>query len=414
MVVLAHPTGNTFVRATARALHDAGLLAAFHTTVVAPGDNLLRPLPDSIRRQILRRRFDDVPPDLVHTHPWPEVIRLTALAIDARWLTSPGAWACIDAVYERFDGRVARDIAGLPRETSVSSVYAYEDAALRTFRAAHGRGLACIYELPIAYWETTQRLLKEEAERLPEWSATLHGIDDSPEKLERKSQEINLADAVVVPSRFVLGTLPPGIRRKKPCIVAPFGSPEPAHGAGAVDGKEPDGRLRVLFAGSMTQRKGLADLFAAMRLLHRSDVELVVMGSLVAPLSFYREQYPDFTYEPPRPHDQVLALMRSCHILALPAIVEGRALVQQEALANGLPIIVTANAGGEDLVEDGRTGFLVPIRSPEAIAERIAWFADHRELLAGMRACALQKAADKGWSHYEAQVREAVKAAAIR
>ena len=57
--------------------------------------------------------------------------------------------------------------------------------------------------------------------------------------------------------------------------------------------------------------------------------------------------------------------------LVLPSIVEGRALVQQEALACGLPIIVTPNAGGDDLIEDGVTGYLVPIRLPKEIADKI-------------------------------------------
>ena len=56
--------------------------------------------------------------------------------------------------------------------------------------------------------------------------------------------------------------------------------------------------------------------------------------------------------------------MKAHDALVLPSIVEGRALVQQEALACRLPIIVTPNAGGEDLVEEGITGHLVPIRSP--------------------------------------------------
>jgi glycosyltransferase involved in cell wall biosynthesis len=167
----------------------------------------------------------------------------------------------------------------------------------------------------------------------------------------------------------------------------------------------------VLFAGAMTQRKGLGDLFAAMRQLNRPDVELVVMGSPMVPMTFYRRQFADFVYEPPRPHVDVLALMRRCDLLALPAIVEGRALVQHEALASGLPLLVTANAGGEDLVDEGRTGFLVPIRSPESLAERIGWFADHRDLLPEMRRAARRKAADTGWSHYESRVRQAVEQA---
>src|SRR5207253_10260061 len=72
--------------------------------------------------------------------------------------------------------------------------------------------------------------------------------------------------------------------------------------------------------------------------LFRSAVELVVMGSTLRSLSWYRDQFPDFTYEPPRPHREVLRLMHSCDIFVLPSIVEGRALAQQEAMACGLPL----------------------------------------------------------------------------
>ena len=64
--------------------------------------------------------------------------------------------------------------------------------------------------------------------------------------------------------------------------------------------------------------------------------------------------------------------MKEHDALVLPSIVEGRALVQQEALSCGLPIIVTPNTGGEDLVEEGVTGHLVSIRSPEKIAKAIS------------------------------------------
>jgi glycosyltransferase involved in cell wall biosynthesis len=95
-------------------------------------------------------------------------------------------------------------------------------------------------------------------------------------------------------------------------------------------------------------------------------------------------------------------------VLALPAIVDGRALVQQEALACGLPLLVTPNAGGDDLVEEGETGFLVPIRSPKVLAERIAGLADHRARLPGMSRLARRKAAETGWARYEALIREVV------
>jgi glycosyltransferase involved in cell wall biosynthesis len=220
-----------------------------------------------------------------------------------------------------------------------------------------------------------------------------------------------MADVVITPSAFVHRSLPASIRHFRACHVVPFGSPP----VGTPIIPENLGRrggngaaLRVLFAGSMTQRKGLADLFAAIALLNRSDIELVVMGSLQAPMEFYRSELNHFLYEGPRPHAEVLKLMQSCDVLVLPSIVEGRALVQQEALACGLPLIVTANAGGEDLIEEGKTGFLVPIRSPEAIAERISYLADHTEILSHLRASARQKAAMYTWEHYGDQVTGAI------
>jgi glycosyltransferase involved in cell wall biosynthesis len=290
---------------------------------------------------------------------------------------------------------VARDLDG------ATAVYAYEDGALATFEAARDRHLQRYYELPIAYWETAQRLLREEAARLPDWAFSLQAPDDPPEKLERKSRELALADLVICPSRFVQESLPAGTRS----IVAEFGSPpvppQPAPRSG-------EGPLRLLFVGTMSQRKGLADLFEALRLLGRSDVTLSVLGTPLAPLSFYRAACPHFTYERPRPHREVLALMETCDVLVLPSIVEGRALVQQEALSRGLPLLVTANAGGEDLIDPGVTGWLVPMRDPAALAERIAWMADHRAALPAMREAARRRAAARTWDAYTTRILAAI------
>src|SRR5260221_11290322 len=118
------------------------------------------------------------------------------------------------------------------------------------------------------------------------------------------------------------------------------------------------------------------------------------MGTPIARMDFYRQQFPGFIYEPPRPHPEVLALMRRCDVLVLPSIVEGRALVQQEAMSCGLPLIVTRNAGAEDLIEEGQTGFLVPPGRPDEIGRRIEWFADHADRLWGQGRAAYAQAGE--------------------
>jgi glycosyltransferase involved in cell wall biosynthesis len=407
LIDLVHPTGNQFVRALLQALEESDRLGMFHTALGFSETKPPRFVPGSLRNECQRRSYA-ISPSRLRARPGREALRLAAQKFRWSFLHKhETGWASVDQVYQDLDRTVARE---LPKRAGVGGVYAYEDGALATFRAASKIGVKRFYDLPIAYWETLQKILDEEKQRLPAWEPTLIGTRDSEAKLARKTEEAALADVIVVPSLFVLHSLPASIRAEKECVVAEFGSP-PANLDAARRAPGKAGKLRVLFAGSMTQRKGLADVFAAMKLLKRADVELVVMGSLIASMDFYRGQFADFTYMDTRPHREVLELMRSCDVLVLPSLVEGRALVQQEALANGLPLIITENTGGEDLIVPGETGFIVPIRSPEAIADKIAWLADHGEALPDMRVAAVKKAEEYPWTRYRNRILTALTAA---
>lgn len=395
MVLLVHPFGNANVRAVLAALNRSGLLARFVTTIGWSAESYPA-LAANIRGKL--RRTYAVPADKIEIHPLREAVRLLAGVLRAKAVTRhETGWASIDQVWQSLDREAARRLRQGNYGRNVRAVYAYEDCAERSFLTARDLGLKRVYDLPIAYWETTQRLLREEALRYPDWEPTLGATRDSAEKLARKTRELELAEQVVCPSQFVLESLPLKARAEKKCFVAPFGSP-------VVDlagrGKDSRAALRVLFAGALSQRKGLADLFAAMKMIDSREIELVVMGSLLQPLRWYRERLPNFVYEPPRPHLDVLRLMRTCDVFVLPSIVEGRALVQQEAMACALPLIATKNGGVDDLIENGVTGFLVPIRSPETIAEKISWCADNRSLISGMGIAARERVAQLTWPAY--------------
>ncbi len=410
MVDLVHPTGNQFVRHLLQALEAKGMLGDFYTTLGFPDSTWTRFLPGSIRAEFMRRTYPMARAKL-RTRPGRESLRLVSQKLRLPyWSRHETGWASADQVYRDLDRAVARRVQRWRPGKNVAGIYGYEDGCLETFGAAKERGIKCFYDLPIAYWETVRKLLEEEGRRLPEWEPTLVGTRDSREKLERKTEELALADTVICPSLFVLESLPPEVRRTKQCLVAEFGSPHRNWDAARrpYPGVEV---LRVLFAGSMSQRKGLADVFAAMKILKRPDVELIVMGSRIAPMEFYRKQYREFTYLATRPHPDVLKVMQSCDVLVLPSIAEGRALVQQEAMANGLPLIITKNTGGEDLIVSGETGFLVPIRSPEKIAEKISWLADHRDCLPDMRLAAIKKADEYPWQRYTDRIISSLTAA---
>ena len=72
-----------------------------------------------------------------------------------------------------------------------------------------------------------------------------------------------------------------------------------------------------------------------------------------------------------------------------------------QALACGCPVIATPNSGVEDLIEDGREGFVVPIRDPDAIAERLIRLYCDRELLTFMSQNARRRVEHLGgWATY--------------
>ena len=399
MIIVSHPTGNANSRAVLDGLLERNMLLRFHTSIATFPGNVW----DSVGNipqlsEFERRRFRPELRPYTRQHPLLELGRLAfgRAGIKAFTKHETGAFS-VDRIYHSLDRHVADDVRTADRATAV---YAYEDGALESFRAAKERGLTCVYDLPIAYWETLRQLLREEADRYPAWAPTLGGgIRDSQEKLDRKSAELELADVVVGPGSFVMDSLPAWASEKKR-IVSPFGSPVAANAPVRTTGDTGQRKLRVLFVGSMSQRKGLGDLFEAMKLLNNPNVELVVLGSLQAPMEFYREQFSDFTYQSTRPHAAVLELMASCDVFCLPSIVEGRALVMQEAMSRGLPVIITPNTGGADLVVPDQTGILVPIRSPQSIAEAIQWFDDHRDQLPRMSEAARRHAESYTWPAY--------------
>src|SRR5437764_325081 len=130
------------------------------------------------------------------------------------------------------------------------------------FAEAERRRIPRLYDLPIGYWRAGQHIFAEESEREPEWTPTLTGARDSHEKLARKDEELRLATHVVVASTFTKSTLAQA-PHQRPVTVIPYGAPPTATNEIACG----DAKLKVLFAGSLGQRKGLSYALPAVELV---------------------------------------------------------------------------------------------------------------------------------------------------
>lgn len=346
-IVLSHPTGNEFARHAALAFAESGSLVEYHTCLAFPERHpLWSLLPAPVARELRRRRVPDVVLPHVRLFPFREVVRLLLGRLSIRAGTSnEHRLFSVDAVYRSLDRQVARRLERLPH---IDAVYAYEDGALETFRAAKRLGIRCIYDLPIGYWRASKRILGEVARNSPEWAWSMPGLSDSPEKCARKDDELRLADLIIVASSFTKKTLEEAPFPLAPIHVIPYGS-DMASSPSFRDRQPVQMPLKALYVGSLSQRKGFGDLMQVMEAF-KGRITLTVVGQTdqIERIRPYFDRL-GVRYTSSLAHDQLLALMREHDLLLFPSYFEGFGLVITEALSQGLPVVTTTHTCAPDL-----------------------------------------------------------------
>ncbi len=407
MLLLSHPTGNANVRHAALGLARAGLLAEFRTCLaVDPAAAWLRLLPGGVAAQIRRRAVPEELRALARGRPLREIARLALgrSGLGSALTRHETGLFSVDAIYRDLDRACARRL----RRGGIDGIYAYEDGALASFRAAKQGGLATFYDQPIGYWRAARRILAEEAEREPEWAGTIVGNRDSAEKTDRKDEELRLAEVVFAATSFTKTTLADHPGFTAPVHVIPYGAPVTRSDTVRSPYASREKPLRVLYVGSLGQRKGLSYLFAAAKLAGRS-IALTVVGTKPAePCTALEVALGSHHWIASLPHGEVLERMRNSDVLVFPSLFEGFGLVILEAMAQGVPVITTPHTAGPDIITDGVDGFIVPIRDATAIAARLDLLHHDRERLATMGEAARRRAATFTWSAYEATVARVV------
>jgi len=84
-------------------------------------------------------------------------------------------------------------------------------------------------------------------------------------------------------------------------------------------------------------------------------------------------------------------------VFVFPTIQDGFAAVLAQALAAGLPVLATPNSSGPDIVRQGYTGWILPIRSPSSFVEQLRWCDKHRGRLATMALNCCSGVAQRDW-----------------
>jgi len=279
-------------------------------------------------------------------------------------------------------------------------IYSWSGISERLLREISGETAVRLLVRGSAHIQSQADLLVEEMRRtgVPQECPSRWRID-------RELREYQLADAVVVLSSFCRQTFldhgfPPDRVRLmvSGTRVAKF-RPDPK----VIDERcrriLSGAPLQVLNVGTFCYRKGAHDFAQIARALDPKRFQIRFVGTLHAEANgLWRAVRDRIRFVDRLPQFELPGQYNQGDLFLFPTIEDGFPAVMAQAAAAGLPILTTPNGAGRDLVTDGVTGWILPIRSPDAFVDRLCWCNDHRSELAAMVRRVYSEFQPRDWS----------------
>ena len=296
-------------------------------------------------------------------------------------------------MHDRFSRHLAELI---PKDTQY--FIGLSSFCLEALELCRANGIPCAVDHGSLHQMEEFYLVKEEAHR---WGLAVPFAHSQDWVIEKEDKEFHTADHIYVLSSVARESmLHYGVPAEK-IFVNPCGV-DLAH---FYPSDKRDYVFRIIQVGAITLGKGVLTLLDAFAKAKLPNAELWFVGggleTSCIQSSINKMLSPGVTFHRPVPQTKLLDFYNQSSVFVLASVADGFGMVVAQAMACGLPVIVTENVGAKDLVVDGVNGFIVPVGAPEIIAERLGQLHDNPELCRAMGAAA-KVTVEKGytWTDY--------------
>ncbi len=237
-----------------------------------------------------------------------------------------------------------------------------------------------------AHIEEQAKLLREETNR------ARTGLElPSSWMIDRELREYQLSDGIVTLSSFARNSFNTWHVASNKVVVLPLGVELDAFQASSDTVSHRRSRiltgtsLRLLYVGNTSYQKGFLDLIDIARAHTQSEVTIRCVGEIQQETrSLCRHLPATIQMIGKVPQAQLTEHYAWADLFVFPTIHDGFAVVLTQALASAVPILTTTNCAGPDLIVEGRHGWVLPIRQPDAFVKKLSWCLNHRPELAKM------------------------------
>lgn len=293
------------------------------------------------------------------------------------------------------------------KQCALLSYSYYAHSAFSTFEGSAPKILFQVHPHPSSVREILQqerKLHPECAESLDkEWELSLPESD-----FDRLCKETTMADHWIAASSFTRTTLMSAGVPEARIHIAPYGTDLQRFRPPDVPRQSARSRpLRLLFTGTVNQRKGIKYLLGALDLLS-VDVELTLVGRIVDDLSLIRNRKNVRALSWVRA-EELVAEYQAADLFVFPSVAEGFGHVILEAMACGLPVLSTTRTAAQDIIRNGREGYVVEPGRTNLLAEAITRFAEHPEEHQAMSRAARLRAEQFSWQRFRSRIAEIVR-----
>ena len=413
-VMIACPDARPPAYQAVISLCRAGLLDRFITSSYFNPDLPLAKLAQRVAPQeyakwevMLRRRYHpEIPSKQVHALPIVDLL----LRVESRAAGRAGTVGLKRLLAQArtcwFDQRLSCTVA----RRSPSALLVFSDVGSEwTLPLCRRLGIPVVLSMVHGDVREEIEVLEQEANLAPEYFPIYLGDGFLDRKEldwlhQRRLRDIALADLVLVPSDHIAGRLVSNGTPREKIRVIPYAAD--CQRFRPLEAKRQGSTCTFLFAGGITQRKGIKYLLEAWAQIRRPGWRLQLLGPLPespGPLSRLPEQVELLGRIG---HSEMPARMATADVFVFPSLFEGSAVVTYEAMACGLPSVVTPAAGS--VVRDGIEGFVVESRNVDQLAHRMELLGSTPELRTRMSTAARCRALDFDWPQYHNGVVNAI------
>ena len=391
-IVISHPHGNQNTSEAVKSLEKFDFLDTFWTTVAFP-----------FKFKIFKKKFYNIDYKKIKLRFFKELLRQICIFFKLKkFYSNDNDILSVNSIYKDLDFSVSKYLNF--NKNKINAIYTYEDCALNSFRFAKKNNIKTIYDLTSPYWLFKKKIIEAELDLQPSWNLSSTEIM-SQNKCINKDEEIFLSDQIITASSFTAKSLELYDKNIKSKIkILPYGINCPEKNI--INKRYKNDEFKLIFVGRPTLSKGIQYVI---QILEQIDFpwKLEIAGSLPENPIEISEKLNLF-FKDPRcnfigqiPNTSLIEKMSQSHVFIFPSLFEGFGQVLLEALSCSLPVITTDNTGGYDIIENGKDGFLTPIRDTGKSIEILNNLYHDEELRRSIAENAFLKASSLTWTRYQ-------------